>query len=321
MSAAQHKNILVIKLGALGDMVQAFGAMKAIRAHHSTAKITLLTTQPFVGLAQQCGYCDDIIVDTRPKIYNIPALLRLRKALTYSGYDRVYDLQNNDRTAFYFRLIPARHKPEWVGVAKGASHRNTSPSRTAGLAHDGHKQTLANAGLNDVAIDTLDWIAPNSATFNLPRLYALLVIGSSPQHPYKRWPIGHFVALAAHLSQQGITPVLIGAKDEVDLGEAFMQQFSQAVNLIGKTSLTDIVGLAHDAQCAIGNDTGPIHMIAPTACPTLVLFSGRSNPKRHAPLGQNVKTLQHDNIDMVTCDDVYAALNTLGVQHMTEITQ
>ncbi|SVC64277.1 uncharacterized protein METZ01_LOCUS317131, partial [marine metagenome] len=48
--------ILVIKLGALGDFIQACGPFKAIREHHSGAKITLLTTKPFASIAVASNY-------------------------------------------------------------------------------------------------------------------------------------------------------------------------------------------------------------------------------------------------------------------------
>ena len=50
--------ILVIKLGALGDFIQATGPFKAIRQHHRGAHITLLTTPPFVSLASDSSWFD-----------------------------------------------------------------------------------------------------------------------------------------------------------------------------------------------------------------------------------------------------------------------
>jgi len=62
----QQPRILVIKLGALGDFVQALAPMAAIRRHHPGAHITLLTTDPFVELAAASRWFDDIWVDSRP---------------------------------------------------------------------------------------------------------------------------------------------------------------------------------------------------------------------------------------------------------------
>ena len=57
--------LLVIKLGALGDFVQAMGPAAAIRAHHPDAEITLLTTAPFAELARAAPYFDRVWIDER----------------------------------------------------------------------------------------------------------------------------------------------------------------------------------------------------------------------------------------------------------------
>ncbi|OYW09809.1 MAG: ADP-heptose--LPS heptosyltransferase, partial [Rhodospirillales bacterium 12-71-4] len=57
--------ILVIRLGALGDLVQSFGPFAAIRAHHPEARIVLLTTPPFAGLARRSPWFDDVWADGR----------------------------------------------------------------------------------------------------------------------------------------------------------------------------------------------------------------------------------------------------------------
>ena len=55
-----HKNVLVIKLSALGDFILSVGAFQAIRAHHPGARIALLTTEPFRKLAEASGCFDEI---------------------------------------------------------------------------------------------------------------------------------------------------------------------------------------------------------------------------------------------------------------------
>ncbi|MEC9235109.1 MAG: hypothetical protein VX803_02555, partial [Pseudomonadota bacterium] len=98
MNAAQNnEHILVIKLSALGDFIQALGPMKAIRAHHPDAKITLLTTKAFKNFGEECGYFDDVWIDERPKWFNLSGWANLSRRLNNAGITRVYDLQNNDR--------------------------------------------------------------------------------------------------------------------------------------------------------------------------------------------------------------------------------
>jgi ADP-heptose:LPS heptosyltransferase len=286
--------ILIIKLGALGDFIQALGPMAAIRRHHPHAKIILMTTAPFQKFAEDCGYFDGVLVDERPGTLNIPAWLRLRKNLNSENFTRVYDLQNNDRTGFYFKLFSK--KPEWVGIAKGASHRNADPDRSVGHAFDGHVQTLRLAGINDVKIDTLEWMQANISSFPLRKPYVLLVPGSAPARPEKRWPQDHYGRLAQILVQLGFQPVLIGGPAEIDAIEHILYACPEAVNLAGQTSLQQIAALARESAAAIGNDTGPMHLIAATGCPCLALFSKTSNPLKHAPMGANVTIILESDL-------------------------
>lgn len=304
--------ILVIKLGALGDFVQSLGPMKAIRAHHPQARITLLTTRPFADFARKSGYFDDIWIDTRPKWLDLSGWLSLRRRLNGGGFGRVYDLQNNDRTALYLKLFSPR--PQWVGAAPGASHRNTSAQRTAGQAFDGHVQTLALAGVGPVTVDRMDWIEADLSGFGLRKPYVLIVPGSAPSRPEKRWPASAYAALCRAFVTQGIQPVLIGTGDEKPVIDSIRQDCPEALDLAGRTALLDIVVLAREAAGAVGNDTGPMHMIAPTGCPSVVLFSRHSNPVRHAPKGEKIVTLQAGDIAALGKDEVLEAFNQLVCQ-------
>lgn len=300
---ADNEKILVIKLGALGDFIQALGPMAAIKKHHPKAHITILTTKPFESFARDCGYFDDIWIDTRPKLLNITDWISLKKKLNSGNFTRVYDLQNNDRTGFYYKLL--NPKPEWSGIAKGASHRNTAPDRSAGHAFDGHVQTLALAGIKDIKPDPLEWMIDDITSFDLKSPYVLLVPGCAPEHPYKRWPSEHYATLANMLVKDGFKPVLLGTQSESDVTNAIAKSCPEALDLTGQTSLKHIATLARHSAGSIGNDTGPIHLIGSTGTPCLVLFSGHSNPTRHAPKGECVKTLQENDLKDLQPETVF----------------
>jgi len=305
MSVPQEK-ILVIKLGALGDFIISLGAMRAIKKHHPNAHITLLTTKPFKQFARQSSYCDDIWIDERPKFFQPLKLLNLRKKLNSGKFQRVYDLQNNDRTSLYFKLFSP--KPEWVGAAKGASHYYDDPARTVGLPLEGLKLLLNNAGVDEIEIDAMDWIQADITPFNLRNPYALIVPGSAPSRPEKRWPKEKYAMLCQMLAANDIQPVLLGTKDEQDITHYISKECNDALNLTAKTSLFDIITLGRHANYAIGNDTGPMHMIAPTGCKTLTIFSQYSNPIRNAPSGKNTYTIQIDNFDNLNPKQVFDKL-------------
>ncbi len=299
-----QEKILIIKLGALGDFIQALGPMSAIRKHHTDAQISLLTTKPFATFGETCPYIDNVIIDKKPKTFDIYGWINLRKTLIKNNFTRVYDLQNNDRTGLYFNLIPKSKKPEWVGIAKGASHQNASPERTAGHAFDGHVQTLGLAGIKNIEVYTLSWINEDLSNFDLKKPYILMVPGCAPQHPHKRWPAKSYGALAQTLTDKGFQIILLGTKSEKDITDEIQALCPTALNLTDQTTLFQIASLAHNASAAIGNDTGPMHIIGPTGCPSLILFSGQSTPMRHAPKGKEINTIQEQKISDITPDQV-----------------
>jgi ADP-heptose:LPS heptosyltransferase len=302
---SETQKILVIKLGALGDFIQALGPMAAIRRHHPDAHITLMTTKPYENFAIDCGYFNQVYVDEKPAILNFSGWMRLAKFLNGEKFTRVYDLQNNDRTGIYFKLFSK--KPEWVGIAKGASHRNTSPDRSAGHAFDAHVQTLMLAGIADVKPDPLEWMQANISTFALRKPYVLLVPGSAPERPEKRWSADSYARLAQILVQLGYQPVIIGGPAEIDTIEKIMRSCPEALNLAGMTTLQQIAVLARDAAAAIGNDTGPMHLIAATGCPSVAVFSKYSNPVKHAPRGAKVQVVAEDNLDELSPEKVLSS--------------
>ncbi len=272
--------ILVIKLGALGDLVLAFAPFAAIRAHHPHAHITLLTTLPFVGLASASPWFDAVAVDGRPAWWNLAGLRRLRGQL--SGFDFVYDLQTSGRSSRYRRLAG---KAGWSGIARGASHPDADPDRDR--LHTRRRQAgqLAQAGIADVPEPDLSWLLPYGPT--PPGRIALLVPGAAPHRPAKRWPAERFGALATHLARSGLAPVIVGAAADRRLAAIIRQACPPALDLTGRTSLLELGGLAGRATLAIGNDTGPMHLAAAMGCPSLVLFSAESDPALTAPLGRS----------------------------------
>ena len=72
-------NILIIKHGSLGDIVQISGILKDIRESHNDKKIFILTTLPYVDVLSRCPYLDGVLLDRRLPRWNIYYLLKLKK--------------------------------------------------------------------------------------------------------------------------------------------------------------------------------------------------------------------------------------------------
>ncbi len=303
------QRILVIRLGALGNIIQSLGPFAAIRAHHAEAKITLLTLAPFAAWMRTAPYFNEVWVDERPNWWDLPGLLKLRRRLAGGGFTRVYDLQTSGRSSRYFQLFPSDRRPEWSGIVPGGSHPDTAPDRNR--THDLIRQAnqLRLAGIPDTPAADLSWCTGDIARFNLPQPFALLIPGSSPTRPLKRWPIGNYASVAAELLRRGITPVVIGSQSERDLGAQLVASVPDVRDLTGQTSLGDVADLARAAVGAIGNDTGPSHLIAAANCRTVVIFSYDSDPALCSPGGTDVRVVRNPDLAKLLPGDVLAAFD------------
>ena len=152
------------------------------------------------------------------------------------------------------------------------------------------------------------------SSFKINTPYILLTPGCAPQHSQKRWPAQSYAALAQEILKQGITPVIIGTKAEEKEAQTIQEIAPKTINLVEQTSLAQIVSLSKNAVAAVGNDTGPMHLIGASGCPSLVLFSKNSNPIRHKPKGKCVEALQRDNLADLDVKTVLESMNAIMQQ-------
>ena len=293
--------ILVVKLGALGDLVLAFGPFAAIRERHCGDRMALLTTAPFASLARAAPWFDEVLVDSRPRWWDFAGLAALRRRL--QEWDLVYDLQTSGRSSRYFRLAG---RPAWSGIAPGCSLPHRDTARDALHTIERQRGQLRDAGISVFPEPDLDWLATGGP--RLREAYALLVPGAAPHRRAKRWPATRFGALAGLLVRRGLRPVITGTEAEKPLGEAIRAACPEALDLTGQTSLLDLGGLAARARLAVGNDTGPMHLAAAVGCSSLVLFSRDSDPLLTAPRGRRVTLLREPDLADLSVERVAAAL-------------
>jgi len=268
--------VLIIRHGALGDMILSFAPFAAIRAHHPAADITLVTTAPFATLAKAAPWFDRIEVDPRPRWFEPGKLLHLVKTLR--GHDRIYDLQTSSRSSRYHLLAGST---EWSGIGRRISHPHENPGRDDMHTLERQAEQLAMAGVPPAPVD-LAWLAAAPAP-TVPTPYALLIPGAAPHRPAKRWPAARFAELAVALAAGGLTPVVIGTAAEAQAAATILAACPTAENLTGRTDIPAIASLAARAALAVGNDTGPMHLAAAMGAPCLVLFSAESDPALTAP--------------------------------------
>ena len=288
--------ILVIKLGALGDVVQALGPAAAIRRHHPDAEVVLLTTAPFADFLRAAPYFDTIWIDERPGPLDLASLWRLRRRLREAAFSRIYDLQTSTRSNWYFRLLGPSSRPEWSGIAPRASHRHANPARDAMHTLERQADQLRGAGILEVPPPDLSWVRVDLARLDLPERFVALVPGGASHRPAKRWSLERYAALAEVVVSRRAVPVVVGGPAERELGAAIRMACAQARDLTGKTDLVEVAALGRRALWAVGNDTGPMHLLVAAGAPATVLYSRDSDPTLTAPRGPRVRILQRQGL-------------------------
>ena len=294
------QRILVIKLGALGDFIQAAGPFKAIRLHHKADHITLLTSQDFVDIAIASHWFDHVKVDHKPKAVQFTKWLSLRKWIRGSGFRRIYDLQTSDRSNFYYKIMKPLNKldliPDWSGIAAGCSHPHDNMHRDLMHTIDRQEEQLHKAGIDTVPPGDFSWINSNIKQFGLNKDFVLLAPGGASHRPQKRWPRQNYQKLIQYFVSNKIQVALIGGQEESLFLSELATTDSNCISLAGKTNHLDLFSLARKSIIIIGNDTGPMHIAAASGSKTIVLYSVDSDPALCGQRGNDVTIFREHRV-------------------------
>ena len=298
--------ILVIKHGALGDMVQGFDAFAGLRAGRPEAKITLLTSPPFSGLMNMTPWFDEVVEDRRRPVFDVPQLLRIR-TLLHQEWEMIVDLQCSRRTSRYHRfLTPSGTR--WLGTSSGAS--DPYPDFTGVNNVERMKVAARMAGGAGSVTAQLDWLG--SAKASISKQAVVLVPGCSPAKPSKRWPAAHFAAVARELMASGRDVAIVGTAADRDAADLVIADAPGCTDMVGKTDLASLTTLFASAHAVIGNDTGPVFLAAKTGVPTLMVMGQDTDPDMSAPTGAKSGWVRQDRIEDVTPQAVLDALRNLA---------
>ncbi len=309
-------SILIIKLSALGDVVQAEGAIHDIRLHHPQEKITVLTMPRFRSIMERCPWVDEVVCDNRPSRWNLVAMWRLRNFFHRRRFSMVYDLQQVGRTCFYYRwLYPGR---QWFGNASGCVgfHRHMGEN-TSALEHFHAMFTAAGITADHTLKPDVGWMAEEVeqivaneglASCNC----ALLIPGASAAHPEKRWP--YYAELAEKLMERGIIPFTVPGPDELELCRTLPAKMLVPQEGKGWYDYFFLAGFLRHATFIVGNDTGPTHIAAGVGASGIALFGGHVAPQSTGLTLSRLTILQRDPLTRLSVAEVIDAVETLPLR-------
>jgi len=293
-SPGPPRRVLIILMGAIGDVVRALPLLGRLRRAYPQARIVWAVEPKSAPVLRGHRWLDDLIIYDRahaPWSF-LPFLYRVRR----EHFDLVIDLQRHFKSGLTGWISRA---PRRLGFApantKECNHWFTTekiapqPNLSLKLAH---YQAFADAlgiapaptefGLR-ASVEERERI--DQLLAGVPRPLLGLILGSS-------WPSRLYfpdsTAQVARLMHErhGLTPVLIGTSAERGLAQAVEAELGDLprVNLVGRTGLHELVALFEVCAAAFGPDCGPMHIAAAVKCPVVSLW-GSTSPLRSAPWG------------------------------------
>ncbi|XEQ92362.1 Lipopolysaccharide heptosyltransferase 1 [Sporomusa carbonis] len=303
------KEILIIRLSSVGDVMHCTPVAGSLKAAWPECKITWLVGEVCADLIKYNPNVDESIVWSRERFEKHLRACEFREALTMwrslkevlaaRSFYAVLDIHGLFLTGMIARLARTCRR---IGMSNARELNPLFMTETAkpagqhiidrylsvleplGITPTQRKMTLVvPAEAQQFAGDFLR----NKGVFPNERV-AVLVPGTT--WPAKNWP-PEFFAATAKLLAKDFKIVLCGGRAEADLGrETQARAGVPVVNAIGRTGLLELAGIIEQASVVVAGDTGPLHMAAALGVPTVAIF-GPTNPATYAPPGKQNSVL------------------------------
>ena len=305
-------NILIIKHGSLGDLIQANGAIKDIKKFYPNRKVFLLTTQPYSIFMSECPYLDGVLIDKRLPRWNLFYLNNLKKTLAKYDFSRVFDLQNSNRTKFYKRFIIKN--AEWSSTETALEPGQKKRDFDKDPVLDRMEIQLKKSGIDTEFTKNIDlsWATENASylvKYYTNREYILLFPFCSPKLVKKKWP--YYQELIQRLKQEfknKYSVLLAPGPNELEeanqLNAKVILENNQPVNI--KT----LISLIHDAKFIIANDTGPAHIASHLDKKGIVLFGSHTSAKKVSIENFNFKAITVKDLKDLKVDTVISEVKS-----------
>ncbi len=291
-------NILIIKHGSLGDLIQANGAIKDIKEFYENRKVILLTSRPYSIFMSECPYVDGVIIDKRLPRWNLFFLYNLKKLLSKYNFTKVFDLQNSNRTRFYRKFI--LNDAEWSSSLDTleAGQKKSDFDKYPVLDRMELQLKKNNIPVKNVKNIDLSWAYENLSQLTKQytnRDYILIFPFCSKKHLNKKWPFFKDLISRIRREYKNNYSVLIApGPDELDEAKELN---AKIVTYNGKSiNIKMLISLINGAKFIIANDTGPAHIASHLKKNGLVLFGSHTSAEKVSIENNNFRALSVKNL-------------------------
>jgi len=299
-------NILIIKHGSLGDLIQANGAMEDIKKSNSKSHIVLLTSAPYFDLMNKCPYIDEILIDKRLPRWNFFYLYALKKKLFSYNFTHVFDLQNSSRTKFYNRYLLSDSIWSSTATTLEPGQKKSDFDKEPVLKRMEIQLKKSGIKTMNVKKSNLNWAIVNirNITKNyFNRKYILIFPFCSPKLVNKKWP--YYSILISQLKSKYVRKYdIILAPGPNEINEAKLLNAHVILDQGKSLKINQLISLIKDASFIISNDTGPAHICSHMDKPGLALFGSHTSAHKVSIESEKFKTISVKDLNLLKTDDV-----------------
>ncbi len=318
--SSRPPRVLLVRLSALGDVIRALPVLATLRAHRPDAEISWLVEDRAATLLRDHPQIDHLFVYPRRRWQQdsrrpwrwarlVAEVFRFFRSLRHRRFDWSIDLQGNLKSAALVALCGARGR---AGFARGEGREGNwmVQSVRVPVPPGIHKMDRGLALLGAIApigkpFETVtDVVIPVTAAERQRVLdtlrdqglerggFAVLHPGTSAFGEFKRWPPERFGELARWLRERhGLTSLVTWGPGEESLAQRVVDLAGDAARISPAwRSLGEFTTVLESCGLVVGSDTGPTHLAAARAAPTVVLF-GPKDPALYAPFGPRVEVV------------------------------
>ena len=299
-------NILIIKHGSLGDLIQANGAIQDIKNSFKTSKVLLLTSRAYLEFMSSCPYIDGVILDKRLPRWNLFYLKDLKILLEKYEFSHVFDLQNSNRTKFYKKYL--LKKPIWSSSETSLNEgENLSDFNEDSVLHRMTKQLKkSNVIIKNTQAINLDWsfidISRNLKQYTNGE-YILIFPFCSKKHVKKKWPYFSKLIIKIKEIYKNKYPILV-APGPNEISEAKKLNAKLVLDNNQPVNINFLISLINSATYIISNDTGPAHICSHLNKKGLALFGSHTTAKKVNIGNTNFKTITVNNLSELKVDEI-----------------
>jgi len=286
------ERILIVLLGAIGDVTRALPLLARLRAGYPRAHIAWAVEPAAAPILELHPALDErILFERRRGLFGFAEFLRrVRKG----HFDLALDLQRHAKsgvTSFASRApvrigFHRRNAKElnWVWNTRTIDPVDERGWKLEQYLRFGDVLQLDPVPVRfDITLSSAEVSRVERLLADVARPFGVLFLGSTWES--RLWFPERFAAVADALDDRGLATVLVGGDDVVDLGREIVARARRApLDLCGRSSLRESYGVLARGRVAVGPDSGPMHLAAAAGTPVVSLW-GATTPARSAPWG------------------------------------